>query len=234
MARVKQQPQDDEQGAPEWMVTFSDCMTLLLTFFVLLLTFSSFDERIYRKLNVIYCDAFSSIYSRRRASKEALAPREQIQYTVEIEKGSEKPTLEDGSNGLLKVSLDQDFKKHKVFLIDSEKIFWAKGTRISQQGQKTLSLLAEFLKKVPARVVISENSSNQNEHGHQLGLSRAWSVIEYLQNNHKIEKNRFSISAATTLGSDGFSLLDLNSNPGALQKTERMLEIVLLESGLYN
>lgn len=234
MARTKQQPLDDDPGAPEWMVTFSDCMTLLLTFFVLLLTFSSFDERIYRKLNVIYCDAFSSINSRRRASKEALAPREQIRYIVEIEKGSEKPTLETGSNGLLKESLSQDFKKHKVFLIDSEKIFWAKGTRISQQGQETLSLLAQFLKKVPARVIISENSSNQNEGDQELGLSRAWSVIEYLQNNHNIEKDRFSISAATTIGTDGFSLLDLNSNPNTSPKTERMLEIVLLERGLYN
>ena len=44
MAKSKKyiEPQED-RGAPEWMVTFSDCMTLLLTFFVLLLSFSSFD-----------------------------------------------------------------------------------------------------------------------------------------------------------------------------------------------
>ena len=36
--------QDDDEaraGAPEWIVTFADLMSLLLTFFVLLLSFSS-------------------------------------------------------------------------------------------------------------------------------------------------------------------------------------------------
>ena len=54
MAKEKKPPpQDEEQGAPEWMVTFSDCMTLLLTFFVLLLSFSSFDDKAYRKFITI-------------------------------------------------------------------------------------------------------------------------------------------------------------------------------------
>ena len=36
--------EDSPPGAPAWMLTFGDCMTLLLTFFVLMLSFSSFDE----------------------------------------------------------------------------------------------------------------------------------------------------------------------------------------------
>ena len=35
---------DDEGGSPEWMTTFGDMMTLLLTFFVLLYSMSSIDE----------------------------------------------------------------------------------------------------------------------------------------------------------------------------------------------
>ena len=50
----KQVVPDEDPGAPEWMVTFSDCMTLLLTFFVLLLSFSSFDDDgVFRHLKVI-------------------------------------------------------------------------------------------------------------------------------------------------------------------------------------
>ena len=42
MGFEKKQPEPEEApGAPEWMLTFSDCMTLLLTFFVLLITFSA-------------------------------------------------------------------------------------------------------------------------------------------------------------------------------------------------
>lgn len=37
--------QEQEKGAPKWMVTFSDMTTLLLTFFVLLISMASFDKR---------------------------------------------------------------------------------------------------------------------------------------------------------------------------------------------
>jgi chemotaxis protein MotB len=46
MAReIPQEQADDQGGAPKWMVTFGDALTLLLTFFVLLLTYSTPDER---------------------------------------------------------------------------------------------------------------------------------------------------------------------------------------------
>src|SRR3972149_5758378 len=97
MAREKKQPESDEApGAPDWMVTYSDCMTLLLTFFVLLMTFSSFDERIFRELRVIYCDAFTSVFPGRKAAKDACLLVEPVINKTEVEKGSEKPTLEKG------------------------------------------------------------------------------------------------------------------------------------------
>ena len=47
----RKQPADEgPPGVAPWLVTFSDCMTLLLCFFVLLTTFSSFDEQALRKL----------------------------------------------------------------------------------------------------------------------------------------------------------------------------------------
>ena len=64
MRRERKQPEpEQEAGAPEWMVTFSDCMTLLLTFFVLLLSFSSFDENLFRKLKSIFKDQWDTTRS---------------------------------------------------------------------------------------------------------------------------------------------------------------------------
>jgi chemotaxis protein MotB len=43
-------PDEPEEGAPEWMVTFGDLMSLLLTFFVLLLSFSQMDTAKFKEL----------------------------------------------------------------------------------------------------------------------------------------------------------------------------------------
>lgn len=42
--------EEDKPGAPEWMVTFGDLMSLLLTFFVLLLSFSQMDNARFKEL----------------------------------------------------------------------------------------------------------------------------------------------------------------------------------------
>lgn len=42
---AKRKPEEQEPGAPGWMVTFADMMSLLLTFFILLLSFSTMEEK---------------------------------------------------------------------------------------------------------------------------------------------------------------------------------------------
>lgn len=56
-------PGDEEEadeGAPAWMATFSDLATLLLTFFVLLLSFAEMDVKEFRQLLGSIRDAFGS------------------------------------------------------------------------------------------------------------------------------------------------------------------------------
>jgi chemotaxis protein MotB len=230
MARERPEPpQDEDPGAPEWMVTFSDCMTLLLTIFVLLLTFSSFDERVFKKLRVIYCDAFPTIHQRKRASKESLLEIEQLRYVEDLDKGSEKPTYEDGSEGALIETYANDYKKHKVFLIRSDEVFWGKGTAMSQQGREMLSTFARFIKDMPENVVISENDSQQNSP--DLSMARAWAVIRYLTKTQGLDINRFSISAGSTIGQTAFELFSLEEQDN---QPQRLIEIVLLQRSLCN
>ena len=61
MAKERVKIEEAPGGAPKWMVTFSDCMTLLLTFFVLLLSFSSFDDKAFRKMSTALATGKSSI-----------------------------------------------------------------------------------------------------------------------------------------------------------------------------
>ena len=235
MGRGKKQAEADEApGAPEWMVTFSDCMTLLLTFFVLLLSFSSFDNRIFRKLKVIFSDNMDSVNTAKRENKDAFLPTEQIEPTIELERGSEKPTLVQGVNDGLKEETEPvNFRRRKVFLIPSEKIFWGKGRVISSDGRKIMTIMASFLKEVPSRVVISENGPPDDKSGEHFGLPRAWAVMNYLTTNQNLDEKQFSISAVSTLDAR-YSMLDTRRESRIENQESRILEIVLLERSIYN
>lgn len=234
MGQKKKRFQSDEAlGAPEWMVTFSDCMTLLLTFFVLLLSFSSFDVNEFYKLRIIFAKALPSVNPTVQRDRDAIVSNIQIQkLPIELDKGSEKPTLVPGSESFEKPEAKTDnFRERKVFLISSKRIFWGKGVIISSQGRRILAEMAAYLKRMPERIVVSEGPEEQSETGDQFGLPRAWAVIEFLTTKSRMDKNRFSISVQSTLADAKPQQDELNSNK---DETERNLEIVLLERSIYN
>src|SRR4030043_268808 len=200
MMRAKKQVEEDEPaGAPEWMVTFSDFMTLLLTFFVLLLSFSSFDNRVFWSLKIIYCSALSNISPFPQSNRDSFLYIRPIRYPEDLDRGSEKPTLDKGDkDGLLEETGSDDFNKRKVFIVSSKKIFWGKGTAVSSEGRNILSIMASFLKQMPNRVVISENGTD-DENNEQFGLERALAVMEYLTDKGGLDKELFNISAASMI-----------------------------------
>lgn len=236
MASRKQKPPEEDAGAPEWMVTFSDCMTLLLTFFVLMLSFSSFDDKAVRMWKKIFERQFS-FDEKSTIEKDALIPTNIVQETSEnLEKGSEKPTLERGTQeNLVKDTEPTDFRNRKIFLISSDEIFYGKGALISLEGRRILAVMASFLREMPAvRIVVSENGQDDAKNK-RLGLNRGWAVMEYMTKKQSLDKQQFSIAAASTTKAE----VDANPANDELQdiedtKAERMLEIVLLERSIYN
>ncbi len=232
MGGTKRQSEADEPaGAPLWMVTFCDCMTLMLTFFVLLFSFSSFNVDVFQEMAMSFAKALYAETPPVEEDKGAFLPTEQIVAIEYLGEGSEKVTLAEGwEAGLKEETESADFHSRKVFLISSKRIFWAKGATISSEGRNTLATMASFLKEVPNRIVISENGPGDEEE-EQFGLLRAWAVMEYLTTKQGLDKGWFSISAASTLTREG---LESGETDHLRQRTERRLEIVLLERSIYN
>jgi chemotaxis protein MotB len=228
----KQVEADGPAGAPLWMVTFCDAMTLMLTFFVLLFSFSSFNVDVFQKMSMSFSRALYEETPPIKEDKGAFLPTEKIVTIEYLGKGSEKVTLEEGWEGGLKEETESaDFHRRKVFLILSKKVFWGKGMAISFEGRNTLMKMASFLKEVPNRIVISENGPGDDEEDEPLGLLRAWAVMEYLTIKQGLDKSWFSISAASTLTREH----PISGEPGQPEaEAERGLEIVLLERSIYN
>lgn len=233
MARKKKQAVEDSgpAGAPNWMVTFSDCMTLLLTFFVLLLSYSSFDDVIIKQLKGGFTKQFPSITDDEERSKDAMVPYEKVRYIEELEEGSERLTFEKTTEGSIKEDDIDNFRDKKVFSWSSSRIFWGKGVRISSEGLVTLKTMAAFFERVAGRIVISENSQQGDEKSEKFGLSRAWEVIKYLA-KEGVDKNRFSLSAGTTIIQENRTTEPLQEQD--TRDIERKLEIVLLERSVFN
>jgi chemotaxis protein MotB len=232
MSPVRKNTESDESpGAPKWMVTFSDCMTLLLTFFVLLLSFSSFDDKLFRKMEKALAEGLPSVGVSITRDRESFVSISPVKHEEELEKGSEKSTLDGQVEANPKDAVDLlELQNRKVFLIQSDKIFWGRGAEISLAGRQILSDFAAFLKTAPNRVVISENSPDP--HGGDktslnMGLERSWSAMEYLTAKQGLDKMQFSISAASMVP----ARRSLTSDAGVMP--ERMLEIVLLERSVY-
>jgi chemotaxis protein MotB len=230
MAREPKPKESDETpGAPEWMVTFSDCMTLLLTFFVLLLSFSSFDDRVFRSLKVVYSKALTNITVTRRTDRPAVVDMPPIRHIVELDKGSEKQTKSRGEQeNLMKRIESVNPRQGIAFVIPSDRLFWGKGTALSSQGSRTMDLLGSLLEKVPSRLVISETGNGADRTSVHFGLPRAWAILDYLSTSGGVNRERLSISQSSSLPR-GSSPTGSNGS-----RNERKVEIVLLERGIYD
>ncbi|HUV41505.1 MAG TPA: flagellar motor protein MotB [Sedimentisphaerales bacterium] len=230
MKRRKQASESETPaGAPVWMITFCDCMTLLLTFFVLFLSFSSFDDETFRKLNSIFRGQFGGITATEDDDREAFLETPSLVHRKEPEKGSEKPTLAtETKDGSKRETESIDFRTLKVFSTASENIFWGKkGKIISFEGRRNLSKMAAFLEKTPGCVVVSENGPQTEDEDLELGLSRAWAVINYITKKTSLDKNWFSIAADSTVEPKK------SDSAQSDQESARTLEIVLLERSIY-
>lgn len=199
MAKRRKKPQQDPGGPGEWIVTFSDCMTLLLCFFVLMLTFSSFDKVTLKQLSGAFSYAsLESVFPRKMSVTDSMVepvPR-QVHAT---HKGSEMPTdlpaqtppdprrMEE----LLNADAHRD---RKVFYIPVEKMFWGNGLVMRDEGKGYLDMIASFLDVMPCFVIINESrppgSGTERE-----SLGRAWQMVKYCKDRHGLPARYFSIAA---------------------------------------
>lgn len=214
----KQKPPEEEggEGAPLWIVSFADMAALLMAFFVMLTTFASFDKDTAKEIKDIGTRIVNSGGWNYKKNYKALLAQQPAANIDDTKKGSERPTADSESSGrTMKNTFAKDFRNHRVFVIESNTMFWSKGTALTSQGRLFLQTLAAFTKKVPGRIVISEYGPNDS----LLGLQRAWSAAECLM-KAGIPSDLCNISAQTTLSQQSVP-------------KERMFEITLLDQSIY-
>ena len=207
--RRKSNDVDDSLGVPGWMVTFSDCMTLLLCFFVMLVTFSSFDEDALKRISGVFKNrTYGWIFPIRRMVKDSMVDNVD-RPTDWTDEGSEKPTdwkreLTKFPKPPLEIIEADAYRDRKVFDIPSERLFYGRGTALRPAGRAYLRMIGSFMALVPCRVVISEIAAPGEERRAEMSLERAWTIMKRLVDAGGLDSDRFHITCGQDLPAGRF------------------------------
>ncbi|MCX5654052.1 MAG: flagellar motor protein MotB [Planctomycetota bacterium] len=230
----KSQPEEGggEPGAPLWMISFTDTVTNLLTFFILLITFSSFgDNSDIGQVGGGFGSSGTgpSIMNASNPTKDGVLPPMRQAGRRPLE-GSEKPNSAADLGtagrprapiGILDTEVHRD---RKVIHIPSKYIFYGFGSFVTESGQARLGRIAELLKLHPCQVIIGEsgdihqnNSIFNRRNGH---LERSWSALRYFVDQAGLSEDRFHVEATTSVSKESYN-------------EEPVLELVLLTRRVY-
>lgn len=157
MARRKKS--SEPEGQPAWLITFSDLMTLLLTFFVLLLSMAVIDERAKRVVLGSLTRAFG-------AGERVLNPLTQKSANTPFEPGVIQAKADDLSpmRDMLYDDVDKDlnFQENKyvqIFSINDRVLFLPGGTTLSPGGIELLDRMLPYLQKLDYPLLVAGHTA---------------------------------------------------------------------------
>ena len=187
----------DCEEIPPWMVTFADVMTLMLTFFILLVSMATIDQR--RKL--VALGSIIGTFGFNKASYE-LYSRKDTKKTVEpgpMDTGDLEPL-----KALKWENVDDDinFRSNRflqILSIDASLLFEANGTTLSDRGRATIDGFLPLLRQVRYPLLLAGHTSElRDEFGRnylpgqdeenpdlswKLSLHRTLALYSYLLDN---------------------------------------------------
>jgi chemotaxis protein MotB len=228
-------PQEEmEEGAPMWVVTFGDLMSLLMCFFVLMLSFSEMDRRKYRMVSGSMAQAFGiqrekPVFESPRGQKMIAKEFDQAILITKIEEAI-KPIIEEMETEYeeLKGSVELEIGEDKVTIrMMGEATFDTGKAELHPAFRPLLKKIGAVLGQSKGEIIIAGHTDNVplsgGLFGSNLGLSmaRAGSVAEYLLRTTSIDPKRLS-----TMGFGEYRPLTSNDTAQGRRKNRRVEIIV--------
>lgn len=197
---------DGPPGVPEWVVTYGDMMSLLLTFFIMLVSMSELkDEGKNRAaLNALQkrfgpTDGHSGVMGRTFAENSAL---DHAVSTGNVSRnGLEENDRDATGPGGAEKSVEE-INSGEIVTIGGAVTFGQYQVELSDETRTELDRIVEAIRKHPERVMVRGHAfaepvrkKPQFRNQHDLSFARAQSVAKYLM-EQKISPGRILVSAA--------------------------------------
>ena len=234
MPRRGKKNNNDEDS--NWMTTFSDMMTLLLTFFVLLYSMSVIDINKFEaaisslRENMGILSGGKTISSQELVNKGAmgsdiaLSPRTNLAAAMtEMQQYVEERNLQDQVN--MKMT-----QRGLVVRFTGQILFEVGKANIRDEGTEVLDKVATVLKEMPNNVMVEGHTDNwpietdEFPSNWELSTARATEVIKFLIEGPGIDPNRLSAA-----GYSKYRPLKANDTPEN-RALNRRVEVVILNT----
>ncbi len=221
----------EEEGAPAWVVTFGDLMSLLLCFFVLLLSFSEMDRKKYKIVSGSLAHAFgiqreTPVFDSPKGQKIIAKEFDQAIIINKIQDKLVKPIIVEIENNFqeLKDLIEVDVSENQVAIrLMGETTFDLGKAEIRPQMLPLLIKIGALLKGTRGEIIIAGHTDNLPLRGgpykSNLGLSmaRAASVADFLLKKASIEPDKIS-----TMGFGEHRPLATNDTTQGREKNRRV------------
>jgi len=230
----------EEGGAPEWVVTFGDLMSLLLCFFVLLLSFSETSKAKYKQVAGSMKEAFGiqkKIKSYDSPKGDSLIAKDfdkefNLQPTLEEEvttkKFSETEIVRKAKE--LENYVETEIRENKFIIrLQGETTFDSGKANIRSDMIPILRMVGDLLKYAKGDIVVAGHTDNVPIHSSlypsnlELSIARAVSVTQFLISNGFVQPERIS-----TMGFGEYRPLAPNDTNIGRAKNRRV-EIILTD-----
>lgn len=203
MARERKK-QESSGGGNEWLNTYADMVTLLLTFFVLLFSFSSIDVEKFKKMMISFQGALGVMPGGKSLQEDPLAygghsgydageEKRQTQSTFEVERQLRSYLKDQDLDRDVSITVDQ---RGVTVSLSDQFLFGLGDVDIKPEGKRILTRLGSFLKdKVPALAVEGHTDDRPLRGGpyrDNWGLSaiRAAVVASYLMESSGLQPSK--------------------------------------------
>ena len=235
MARKKQE--EHKAGAPEWLATYGDMMTLLLVFFVLLFSMSSVDTERYKAVVQSLSGSLGVLDSGTTVSLEPLVnnypsdsptetPTEYEEFS-DMEEELQKILEESELKGQVKLELNE--RGLLIRFLDSV-LFDSGKADLKPQAMEIIDKVSGILKETPKKVIVEGHTDNipistyKFPSNWELSTTRAVNVVKYMIDHNSIDPVRLSAAGY----SDQHPISDNNTVDG--RKNNRRVDMVILRS----
>ena len=201
--------EDDAPGVPEWVVTYGDMMSLLLTFFIMLVSLS---EVVADKKYRAVLDSLQQYVGYRTGPLSPPGKNFPLNSMIDrmITLGS-FTDADDGRGGVrTEAPPGKDFRvlrtrEGKPFLVGNPILFAPGDATLSEEARKQLDDVAARLAGKPNKIEVRAHAAadrNPGESSYRQKLSltyqRGRNVLRYLEQQH-VERTRLRVTAAADI-----------------------------------